>query len=71
MNEFTFAYEDGKIMGVLEHMGGVSEFFDEIIEICRKKSKARMVYDSDPKNLIKAMLEIVKKRKIRKNRFKE
>jgi uncharacterized protein (TIGR00725 family) len=62
LNEFTIAYEDGKIIGILEHTGGISEFFDELIEICKKHTNATIVKDSDPKRLILKMVQEVKKR---------
>lgn len=62
LNEFTIAYEDGKIIGVLEKSGGISEFFDELVEICKKETKATIVSDSDPKTLIRKLVALVKQR---------
>ncbi len=62
LNEFTIAYEDGKIIGILQHTGGISEFFDELIEICKKQTNATIVRDSDPKRLIRKLVQEVKKR---------
>jgi uncharacterized protein (TIGR00725 family) len=62
LNEFTIAYEDGKIIGVLEQTGGISDFFDEIIEICKKNTNATLVKDSDPKKLVKKLIALVKER---------
>ncbi|MBN2422778.1 hypothetical protein JXB41_06115 [Candidatus Woesearchaeota archaeon] len=60
LNEFTIAYEDRKIIGVLEQFGGVSEFFDEIVEICKKDTGAKIIYDSDPYNLVKKLVKEIK-----------
>ena len=62
LNEFTIGYEDGKIIGVLENMGGISEFFDEIIKICKKESNSIVVFDSDPKKLVEKLVALVKER---------
>ncbi len=66
LNEFTIAYEDGKIIGVLEKMGGVSQFFDELIEITKKHTNATIVHDPDPKKLVRKLVALVKKRNSRK-----
>ena len=60
LNEFTIAYEDGKIIGILEHTGGISEFFDELIEICKKHTEAIIIKESDPKLLIRKLVQKVK-----------
>jgi uncharacterized protein (TIGR00725 family) len=62
LNEFTIAYEDGKIIGVLEKSGGISEFFDELVEICKKETNAKIVRESDPKILIRKLVQLVKER---------
>ncbi|MBD3203779.1 hypothetical protein GF327_05765 [Candidatus Woesearchaeota archaeon] len=65
LNEFTIAYEDKKIIGILEHFGGVSEFIDEIIEICKKYTGAKIIYESDPEELVKKLVKEIKKRNSR------
>ena len=60
LNEFTIAYEDGKIIGVLENMGGISSFFDELIQLTKKKTGAIIIYEADPKVLIKKLIKLVK-----------
>lgn len=62
LNEFTIAYEDGKIIGVLDKTGGISAFFDELIEICKKETNAIIIKDSDPRKLIRRLVQEVKKR---------
>ncbi|MBN1502967.1 hypothetical protein JW930_05475 [Candidatus Woesearchaeota archaeon] len=61
LNEFTIAYEDGKIIGILEHSGGISAFFDELISICEKNTGAKVIYEQDPKKLVDRLLEEIKK----------
>jgi uncharacterized protein (TIGR00725 family) len=62
LNEFTIAYEDGKVIGILEHTGGISEFFDELIEICKKHTNATIIRESNPRDLIRKLVSEVKKR---------
>lgn len=58
LNEFTIAYDEGKIIGCLTGTGGVADEIKRIAEIFPKKTKARIVYDDDPARLIDACLEI-------------
>ncbi len=58
LNEFTIAFEEGKIIGVLENMGGISEFFSEIVEVAKKETGAVVIYDSNPKTLVKKLIRL-------------
>ncbi|MFH2020135.1 MAG: hypothetical protein ABIJ34_01900 [archaeon] len=59
LNEFTIAFEEAKVIGVLENMGGISGFFDEIVQIARKETGAVIFYDSDPKKLVRRLTQAV------------
>ncbi len=52
LNEFTIAYDEGKIIGVLPGSGGVADHIEEIIEFARKPTRAQVIYDEDPERLI-------------------
>jgi uncharacterized protein (TIGR00725 family) len=56
LNEFTIAYDEGKIIGVLEGTGGVADHIREIIDFCKKSTRG-LVFDTDPKKLIQRCLE--------------
>jgi len=58
LNEFTIAYDEGKIIGCLTGTGGVADEIERIAEALPKKTRARIVYDDDPAKLIDACLEI-------------
>ena len=62
LNEFTIAFEDAKIIGVLENMGGISGFFDELIQITKKKTGATIIHESDPKKLIRKLVQLAKEK---------
>lgn len=57
LNEFTIAYDEGKTIGILEESGGMSDKIKEIVEIANKETAAKIIYDTDPKKLIKNLLE--------------
>lgn len=52
LNEFTIAYDEGKIIGVLEGSGGVADHLNEIIEFCKKPSAGAVFLDRDPVKLV-------------------
>jgi uncharacterized protein (TIGR00725 family) len=52
LNEFTIAYDEGKIVGVLDGSGGVSDHVQEIIQFCKKTTQAALFYDKDPAKLV-------------------
>jgi uncharacterized protein (TIGR00725 family) len=52
LNEFTIAYDEGKIIGVLEGSGGVADHLNEIIEFCKKPSAGAVFFDRDPVKLV-------------------
>lgn len=52
LNEFTIAYDEGKIIGVLEGSGGVADHVREIVELCKKPTAGTMVFESDPARLV-------------------
>jgi uncharacterized protein (TIGR00725 family) len=57
LNEFTIAYDEGKIIGVLEGSGGVADGMREIIKVCNKRTTGRVFFDRDPASLIAQCLD--------------
>jgi uncharacterized protein (TIGR00725 family) len=57
LNEFTIAYDEGKIVGCLTGTGGVADEIARLLEVFRKETKARVFYDNDPVRLLTACLE--------------
>lgn len=52
LNEFTIAYDEGKVIGVLEGTGGIADHLREIIAFANKPTTAQLIYDSEPERLI-------------------
>ena len=52
LNEFTIAYDEGKIVGVLEGSGGVADHLGEIIDACAKQTAGKVLFDRDPVKLV-------------------
>src|SRR4029077_10774717 len=57
LNEFTIAYDEGKIIGVLEGSGGVADHIREVIKFCKKPTQGLVVFDKDPEKLVERCLE--------------
>src|SRR5438128_8855808 len=60
LNEFTIAYDEGRVIGCLSGTGGVADEVKRIVDHLRKRTKARIVYDDDPGLLIDACLAVLK-----------
>lgn len=63
INEFTIAFEDGKPVGILEGEWATDEVIREIIDKGHR-TNAKVIYDSDPKNLVRRILELIEKDKL-------
>jgi uncharacterized protein (TIGR00725 family) len=56
LNEFTIAYDEGKIIGVLLGSGGIAAHIGEIIERCKKPTQGKVIFESDPRRLVELCL---------------
>jgi uncharacterized protein (TIGR00725 family) len=56
LNEFTIAYDEGKIVGVLEGSGGVADHIREIVDFCKKPTAGTVVFDRSPERLLQSCL---------------
>lgn len=62
LNEFTIAFEDGKPIGVLEGTGGTADMIRGLIQKPHRPS-GTIIYDTDPKALVKKLIKEIKKSK--------
>ena len=56
LNEFTIAYDEGKVIGCLTGTGGVADEVERLVATFQKQTKVRIFYDDDPGRLIDACL---------------
>jgi uncharacterized protein (TIGR00725 family) len=61
LNEFTIAYDEGKIIGVLEGTGGVADHLREIIAFCMKPTRGVVLFDKEPDPLVDACLQALRR----------
>lgn len=56
LNEFTIAYDEGKVIGCLTGTGGVADEIQRLAEVFSKKTKSRIFYHDDPIELLNQCL---------------
>lgn len=59
LNEFTTAFEDKRVVGVLTGTGGVEAEIEHILKIS-KRGRKRIIFDPDPKNLVKKVVKLIR-----------
>jgi len=61
LNEFTIAFDEGKIIGVLEGTGGIADHINEMIAFCDRKEALTVIFNETPEELIDECLTALKK----------
>ncbi len=56
LGEFAIAYDEGKLIGVLEGSGGITEQLPNLVTSFKKQTGAKVIYENDPEKLIEKML---------------
>ncbi|NIM26990.1 MAG: protein containing YHS domain protein [Gammaproteobacteria bacterium] len=52
LGEFAIAYDEGKLIGVLQGTGGISDEIERIIDTFNKDTGAKLIYSRDPAELV-------------------
>ncbi len=60
LNEFTSAFEDKKVIGILTGTGGTTTLIDDIVEIAQR-GPGKIVYDDDPVSLVEKVHKLLHK----------
>ncbi|MBI2907085.1 MAG: LOG family protein [Chloroflexi bacterium] len=60
LGEFAIAYDEGKVIGVLEGSGGVTDHLAEIMDMVKKDTGALICTDPDPECLLEKMEGVYK-----------
>jgi uncharacterized protein (TIGR00725 family) len=56
LGEFSIAYDEGKLIGVLQGTGGITSEIATIVRIVKKKTGAMVIYDTDPRKLVRELI---------------
>jgi len=62
LNEFTVAFEENEIVGVLEGSGGVADEIRHLLEVA-KKGQRKVIFDNDPVGLVEKVIKKIKEEK--------
>lgn len=57
LGEFSIAYEDGKLIGVLTGTGGITTALPQLEASIKKHTGAKVIYEASPETLIALLLE--------------
>ncbi len=57
LGEFSIAYDEGHLIGVLLGTGGITDEIQAIVKAIDKKTNAKVLYESDPIKLLQNLLE--------------
>jgi len=58
LGEFAIAFDEGKIIGVLQGTGGITEHLSDIIRMIDKNTGAIVGYDTDPEKLLSKLEDL-------------
>ena len=59
LNEFTTAFEDKRVMGVLTGTGGIEGEIKDILRVS-KRGRRRIVFHDDPKKLVQEVVKLIR-----------
>jgi uncharacterized protein (TIGR00725 family) len=62
LGEFAIAYDEGKVIGILESTGGITQHLSTIIAMVNKDTGAIICTDSDPERLLYQLENVYKDR---------
>ena len=62
LGEFAIAYDEGKLIGVLEGTGGIADHLREVVQIVNKATRAEVLYERDPEVLVQRLIEAFQRR---------
>ena len=56
LGEFAIAYDEAKLLGVLQETGGIAECVNEIVGMVNKDTGAQLIFDARPDRLMAKLL---------------
>lgn len=57
LGEFAIAYDEGKLIGILQGTGGMADHLEEMIPVIEKETGGHIIYGSDPASLVEELLD--------------
>jgi uncharacterized protein (TIGR00725 family) len=62
LGEFSIAFDEGKLIGILEGTGGITAEIRDIVKIVKKRTGARIIYGKNPHALVRRLLTFYSKK---------
>src|SRR5438128_12644991 len=59
LNEFTIAYDEGKVIGCLTDTGGVADEIERLMKLFSKRTKSKIFYHNDPVELLQRCMTAI------------
>jgi uncharacterized protein (TIGR00725 family) len=57
LGEFSIAYDEGKLIGALLGTDGITSEVSNLVKLIKKRTGAKIIYDKDPYNLVKRLIQ--------------
>lgn len=57
LGEFCIAFDEGKLIGVLQGSGGMADELPSIVPMIAKETGAQLIYDADPERLVRRCID--------------
>ncbi len=57
LGEFAIAYDEGKLIGVLQGSGGIADMVPKLVQAIDKETGASVIYDADAERLIDRVVD--------------
>ncbi len=66
LGEFGIAYDEGKLIGVLQGTGGITDEIERIIDTFEKDTGARLIHSRNPEDLVAGLSDEYERRHFRR-----
>lgn len=57
LGEFSIAFDEGRLIGVLTGTGGIADAVRDLVKLCDKDTGAAVIYDADPRRLVDRLIQ--------------
>jgi uncharacterized protein (TIGR00725 family) len=58
LGEFAIAYDEGKIIGILQGTGGIADRMETIVKLVEKETGAHIIYSRNPEELFNRLMQV-------------
>jgi uncharacterized protein (TIGR00725 family) len=62
LGEFAIAYDEGKVIGVLQGTGGIADHLDQIVGLIGKDTGSQVIYSRTPADLLEKLIDVYERK---------